>query len=36
MLSLDELLYIIHSADLYAARFMEPVKDYKGGEEIDI
>lgn len=34
MLSLDELLYIVHSADLYAARFMEPVKNYKGGEEI--
>ena len=36
MLSLDELLYIVHSADLYAARFMEPVKDYKGGEKIDL
>ena len=36
MLSLDELLYIVHSADLYAARFMEPVKDYKRGEEIDL
>ena len=36
MLSLDELLYIVHSADLYAARFMEPVKDYKGGDKIDL
>ena len=36
MLSLDELLYIVHSADLYAARFQEPVKDYKRGEKIDL
>lgn len=36
MLSLDELLYIVHSADLYAARFMEPVKNYKGGDKIDL
>ena len=36
MLSLDELLYIVHSADLYAARFMEDVKDYKGGAKIDL
>lgn len=36
MLALDELLYIIHSADLYVARFVEPVKSYKGGEEIDL
>lgn len=36
MLALDELLYIVHSADLYVARFVEPVKDYKRGEEIDL
>lgn len=36
MLSLDELLYIVHNADLYAARFMEPVKYYKGGEKIEL
>ena len=36
MLALDELLYIIHSADLYVARFVEPVKSYKGGDEIDL
>lgn len=36
MLSLDELLYIVHSADLYVARFVEPVKNYKGGESIDL
>ena len=36
MLSLDELLYIVHSADLYSARFLEPVKDYKGGDKIDL
>lgn len=36
MLSLDELLYIVHSADLYVARFVEPVKNYKGGETIDL
>lgn len=34
MLGLDELLYIVHSADLYVARFVEPVKNYKGGDEI--
>lgn len=32
MLGLDELLYIVHSADLYVARFVEPVKDYKKGD----
>lgn len=36
MLALDELLYIIHSADLYVARFVEPVKSYKRGDEIDL
>lgn len=36
MLALDELLYIVHSADLYVARFVEPVKNYKGGESIDL
>ncbi len=36
MLSLDELLYIVHSADLYVARFVESVKNYKGGEKIDL
>lgn len=36
MLALDELLYIIHSADLYVARFVEPIKSYKGGDEIDL
>lgn len=36
MLSLDELLYIVHSSDLYVARFVEPVKNYKGGEKIDL
>lgn len=36
MLALDELLYIIHSADLYVARFVEPVKSYTGGDEIDL
>lgn len=29
MLSIDELLYLVHSADLYVARFVEPVKEYK-------
>ncbi len=29
MLGLDELLYLVHSADLYVARFVEPVKEYK-------
>lgn len=32
MLGLDELLYIVHSADLYVARFVEPVKKYKKGD----
>lgn len=32
MLGLDELLYIVHSADLYVARFVEPVKSYKKGD----
>lgn len=32
MLALDELLYIVHSADLYVARFVEPVKSYKKGD----
>lgn len=32
MLGLDELLYIVHSADLYVARFVEPVKNYKKGD----
>lgn len=36
MLGLDELLYIVHSADLYVARFVEPVKNYKGGDVIDL
>ena len=36
MLDIFELLYIVHNADLYVARFMEPVKDYKRGEEIDL
>lgn len=36
MLAIDELLYIVHSADLYVARFVEPVKSYKGGEKIDL
>nr|DAH45211.1 MAG TPA: putative helicase [Caudoviricetes sp.] len=36
MLALDELLYIVHSADLYVARFVEPVKSYKGGEKIEL
>ena len=29
MLGLDELLYLVHSADLYVARFVEPVQEYK-------
>ena len=29
MLDIFELLYIVHSADLYVARFVEPVKEYK-------
>lgn len=36
MLNLDELLYLVHSADLYVARFVEEVKDYKKGEPIDL
>lgn len=36
MLRLDELLYIVHSADLYVARFVEPVYNYKGGDLIDL
>lgn len=36
MLALDELLYIVHSADLYVARFVEPVKSYKKGDEIKL
>lgn len=36
MLNIFELLYIVHSADLYVARFVEPVKIYKGGEKIDL
>lgn len=36
MLALDELLYIVHSADLYVARFAEPVKDYKRGDKIGL
>lgn len=36
MLALDELLYIVHSADLYVARFVEPVKNYKAGEKIEM
>lgn len=29
MLDIFELLFIVHSADLYVARFVEPVKNYK-------
>lgn len=36
MLALDELLYIVHSADLYVARFVEPVRSYKKGDEIKL
>ena len=36
MLDIFELLYIVHNADLYVARFVEPVRNYKGGEEIDL
>lgn len=36
MLDIFELLYIVHNADLYVARFVEPTKNYKGGEEIDL
>lgn len=36
MLNIDELLYLIHSSDLYVARFVEEVRDYKGGEEIEL
>lgn len=36
MLDIFELLYIVHSADLYVARFVEPVHDYKKGDEIKL
>lgn len=36
MLDIFELLFIIHSSDLYVARFVEKVYNYKGGEKIDI
>lgn len=36
MLDIFELLYIVHNADLYVARFVEPVKNYKGGDAIDL
>lgn len=36
MLDIFELLYIVHNADLYVARFVEPVKNYKGGDIIDL
>lgn len=36
MLALDELLYLVHSADLYVARFVEEVHNYKGGDKIDL
>lgn len=36
MLDIFELLFIIHSSDLYVARFVEPVKNYKGGEKIEL
>lgn len=32
MLDIFELLYIVHNADLYVARFVEPVKNYKKGD----
>lgn len=32
MLDIFELLYIVHNADLYVARFVEPVKNYKRGD----
>lgn len=32
MLDIFELLFIIHSSDLYVARFVEPVKNYKKGD----
>lgn len=36
MLDIFELLYIVHSADLYVARFVEPVFNYKRGDVIDL
>ena len=36
MLDIFELLYIVHNADLYVARFVEPVYNYKGGDVIDL
>lgn len=36
MLDIFELLFLIHSSDLYVARFVEPVFDHKGGEKIDL
>lgn len=36
MLDIFELLYIVHNADLYVARFVEPVKNYKRGDVIDL
>lgn len=36
MLDIFELLYLTHSSDLYVARFVEPVKNYKGGDVIDL
>lgn len=36
MLDIFELLYIVHSADLYVARFVEPVRSYKKGDEIQL
>lgn len=35
MLDIFELLYIVHSADLYVARFVEPIINYKEGDKID-
>lgn len=32
MLDVFELLYLVHSSDLYVARFVEPVKSYKKGD----
>ena len=32
MLDIFELLFLIHSSDLYVARFVEPVKSYKKGD----
>ncbi len=36
MLDVFELLFLIHSSDLYVARFVEPVKNYKSGDVIDL